>query len=83
MPKYSFNRREITRVRKYVMHEGQYTADEAIVLLGMLSEVERQYQTHLTKLANERYREYKVNWQRDKKARDKLRLCETIQKLRK
>jgi hypothetical protein len=48
----------------------------------MLGEVEKQYGQHKTKLANERHREYKANWQRGKLGRDRLRLEQTMKDLR-
>jgi len=81
--KYNFSRREITRIRKYLLHEAVLDSEDVTVMLGVLNEAERQYTQHLTKLANERHREYKVDWQRGKYARDRLRLEETLRGLKK
>ena len=80
--KYNFGRREITRIRKYLLHEALLDSHEAAAMLGVLREAEKQYTQHLTKLANERNREYKVNWQRGKTARDRLRLETTLKGLK-
>ena len=80
--KYSFSKREITRIRKFLTCDPVLNANEIEVMFNGLREVERQYTQHQTKLANERHREYKVNWQRGKYAGDKLRLEETLRGLK-
>ena len=81
MAKYNYGRREISRVKKYAMYECELSSDDAIVMIGILAELEMGYTKHLTKLANERNKDYKIKWQRGKIARDKLRLEETLKGL--